>query len=80
MVTELLEKAFAEAAKLPEGEQEALAAWILEELASEQRWEQAFAGSIDLLAALADEAIEERRFVLGANGSSRQTAMLQPEP
>ena len=79
-MTELLEKAFAEVAKLPEGEQEALAAWILEELASEQRWEQAFARSNDLLADLADEALEERRFVLGANGSSRQSAMLQPEP
>ena len=79
MMTGLLEKAFAEAAKLPEGEQEALAAWILEELASEQRWEQAFAGSIELLAELADEPLEERRFVLGAKGSSRQSAMLQPE-
>jgi hypothetical protein len=79
-MTGLLEKAFAEAAKLPEGEQEALAAWILEELASEQRGEQAFARLTDLLAELADEALEETRFVLGANGSSRQSAMLQPEP
>lgn len=31
-MTELLEKAFAEASKLPEDEQAALAAWILEEL------------------------------------------------
>ena len=35
-MTELLEKAFAAAAKPPPAEQEALAAWILEELSSER--------------------------------------------
>jgi hypothetical protein len=40
----------AEAAKLPEPEQDALAAVILEELASERRWDQAFTDSADLLA------------------------------
>ena len=57
----LLEKAFAEASKLSEEEQEALAAWILEELASEGRWTEAFANSGDALAKLADEALEERK-------------------
>ena len=56
-----LEKAFAEAAKLPEDEQEAIAAWILEELASEQRWRGALDGSADALARLADEAAAEYR-------------------
>lgn len=41
-MTELLEKAFSEAAKLPKGDRDTLASWILEELASEQRWEEAF--------------------------------------
>lgn len=59
MVT-LLEKAFAEASKLSEEEQEALATWILEELASEQRWTEVFANSEDSLAKLADEALGER--------------------
>lgn len=56
-----LERAFAEASKLPPQEQAALAAWILHELASEQRWEQAFADSADALAELADEALAEHR-------------------
>ena len=54
-----LERAFAEASKLPPQEQAALAAWILQELASERRWEQAFAESADTLAELADEALAE---------------------
>jgi len=61
VATELLEKAFAEASKLSEQEQEALAAWILEELASEQRWQDAFVDSGDVLAQLAYEALVEHR-------------------
>lgn len=60
-MTELLEKAFAEAAKLPAREQDALAAWILDEVASEQRWERAFADSTDTLTRLANEALAEHR-------------------
>ena len=61
-MTKLLEEAFAEAAKLPEQqEQDALAAVVLEELASERRWDQAFAASADLLAQLADQALAEHR-------------------
>jgi len=61
MMTELLEQAFAEASTLPTEEQDRLAAWILEELASERRWEEAFASSSDKLAHLAAEARAERR-------------------
>ncbi len=50
-----LEEAFAEAAKLPKSEQAALAAWIVEEFASERRWSASFERSPDLLAALAAE-------------------------
>lgn len=60
-MTELLEKAFAEASKLPMQEQDVLANWILEELASERRWEIAFANSADALAQLAEEALSEHR-------------------
>ena len=60
-MTRTLEQAFAEAAKLSEPEQEALAAWILEELASERRWQDAFARSADVLERLADEALAEHR-------------------
>jgi hypothetical protein len=61
MATRILEKAFAEASRLTEPEQEVFAAWILEELASERRWEEAFAASGDALAQLADEALAEHR-------------------
>jgi hypothetical protein len=58
-MTELLNKAFAEAAKLPDGEQEALAAWILAELASERRWANSLDHSQDALSRWADEALTE---------------------
>ena len=61
MMTELLEKAFGEASKLPTDEQDKLAAWILEELVSERRWDAAFAKSSDALAKLADKALAEYR-------------------
>ena len=57
----LLEEAFSEAAKLPEEEQQSLGAWILDELASERRWTDAFANSESQLAVLADEALAEYR-------------------
>ena len=60
-MTNLLQRAFEEASKLPEGEQDALGRILLEELASERRWEDLFAGSHDLLAELADEALTEQR-------------------
>jgi hypothetical protein len=70
-MTKLLEEAFAEASKLPDQEQDALAAVILEELASERRWDQAFADSADLLARLADQALAEHR--------AGKTQVLDPE-
>jgi hypothetical protein len=70
-MNKLLAEAFAEASKLPEAEQEALAAWILAELASERRWQEAFDRSPDLLARLADEALAEHR--------AHQTQPLDPE-
>ena len=60
-MTELLEKAMAEAAKLPEEEQDAFAAWILGELESERRWDELFARSQDMLAEMAAEARREYR-------------------
>ena len=60
-MTKLLEEAFAEVSKLPEADQEAIAAWLLEELASERRWQKAFTESADVLASLADEALAEHR-------------------
>lgn len=58
-MTKLLKKAFDEASRLPQKEQDAFARILLEELASERRWEELFAGSHDLLGQLADEALAE---------------------
>lgn len=56
-MTKLLEKAFKEASKLPVIDQNALAKWLLEELEAEEKWEQMFAESEDILDQLADEAL-----------------------
>ncbi len=71
MPTTALEKAFAEASKLNEDEQNALAELILQEIASEYRWEKAFSDSADKLAKLADEALMEHR--------QKRTKLLDPE-
>ena len=60
-MTELLEKAFNAIARLPEQDQDAIAALIMEELVSEERWSEAFVKSQDQLSQLADEAVEEFR-------------------
>jgi hypothetical protein len=70
-VTDLLDKAFSEAAKLPAPEQDALAGWILSELASESRWQQALDESHEGLARLADEALAQYR--------QGQTELLDPD-
>ena len=66
-----LELAFSEIEKLPPTEQNEFAAWILEELHSEQRWAYLFAKSGDLLSHLADEALVEYK--------EKKTKKLDPE-
>ncbi len=58
-MTLLLEKALKEVAKLPASDQDAVAAILLEELASERRWSESFAKSQDSLAKLAEQALAE---------------------
>jgi hypothetical protein len=58
-MTQLLERAFAAASKLPDNEQNAFAELLLAELDSEKRWTEVFAASQDKLADLADEALGE---------------------
>jgi len=60
-MTKVLEKAFDEASKLSESEQNALGEWLLTEIESEREWEQAFARSQDVLANLARKAVAEHR-------------------
>jgi hypothetical protein len=58
-MTQLLEQALTAIAKLAPPEQDAIAAILIEELASEQRWTKSFDKSQDLLSKLADEALAE---------------------
>lgn len=58
-MTELLKKAFAEASKLPQDRQDAIAALLLAELESDRQWDSAFSRSQQALASLADEALAE---------------------
>jgi hypothetical protein len=60
-MTTLLQQAFAEAAKLPETEQDLLASRLLAELAAEDEFDRAIARSSDKLALLATEALAEHR-------------------
>lgn len=60
-MTELLDRAFHEASRLPAADQDAFARWILEELASDRRWQEAFAQSPQALTQLASEARAEYR-------------------
>ena len=60
-MTQLLERAYAEVAQLPEPDQDIIAALILEELEDERKWQKSFAQSHDALAKLAEEAFAEHR-------------------
>ncbi len=55
-MTELLKEAMRRVSELPDEQQDAVAALVLAELESEGRWDDAFAGSQDLLESLASEA------------------------
>jgi hypothetical protein len=70
-MTALLHQAFAEAAKLPEPEQEVLASRLLAELAGEVDSDRAIARSTNKLAVLAREALAEHH--------SGQPEALEPE-
>ena len=60
-MTNQLKRAFDAASCLPQREQDALAAAILEEVQSEPRWTASFAAHADALAGLAGEALAEHQ-------------------
>ena len=60
-MTKVLEKAFDEASKLPEKEQDELGKWLLAEIESDRNWDQVFARSHNQISRLASEALEEHR-------------------
>lgn len=70
-MTTALQRAFAEASKLPEPEQDLLASRLLAELAAEDDFDRAIAASGDKLARLAREALAEH--------SAGRTEELDPE-
>jgi hypothetical protein len=55
-MTQLLQQALQAVQKLQPEQQDAIAALILDELADDQRWDEAFGRSQDQLARLADKA------------------------
>jgi hypothetical protein len=67
-MTELLEKALAEVQKLPDREQDAIAAIILDEIADERRWDEAFARSQEQLGHRADRVRQDIRAGRVRNG------------
>ena len=58
-MTQALDAAIASAAKLPSDEQDALAALLVAEMESEERWSDLFSQSQCLLAELAQQALLE---------------------
>jgi len=58
-MTKLLEQALAELSKLSESDQDSMAAWLLEEIESDRRWDKALSESHKSLARMADEAFAE---------------------
>ncbi len=60
-MTKLLKQILEQASRLPDEDQDSLAAIILEEMADEERWTKAFERSQGALEKLAQEALEEFR-------------------
>ena len=60
-MTQLLQQALAELHKLPDSDQDAIAALILAEIADDDRWNQAFADSQSELSRLAANVREDIR-------------------
>jgi hypothetical protein len=59
VMTDLLKKAFSAASSLPDDEQDALATWLLAELASERKWNELLSSSQEALDRFAGEAVDE---------------------
>ena len=58
---ELLERAIAEAKRLPEDEQEAVGAWLLAEIEADRRWDELFSRPAGRIEQLAAEALADHR-------------------
>ena len=58
-MTGRLKKAFDEASRLPDEDQDELAQFLLDEIRSERQWSEAFSHSGSRLRELAEEAVRE---------------------
>lgn len=58
-MTQQLEKAFKEASKLSEREQNIIAKWFLEEIHSDDKWNTLYAESEEILEILAKDAVKD---------------------
>ena len=58
-MSKLLEETIAKLAELPEEDQDSIGSWLLEDMASETRWEALLSESSTALGQLADEALFE---------------------
>ena len=70
-MTQTLDAAIAQLAKLPPEEQDRIGRWLLDELRDEEHWTRQFAASQDTLAKLAAEA--------RADDAAGRTTDLDPE-
>lgn len=70
-MTQTLDAAIAQLAKLPPDEQDRIGRWLLDELRDEEQWTSQFAASQDTLAKLAAEA--------RADHAAGRTTDLDPE-
>ena len=70
-MTQTLDAAIAQLAKLPPDEQDRIGRWLLDELRDEEHWTRQFAASQDALAKLAAEA--------QADHAAGRTTDLDPE-
>ncbi|NUM54762.1 MAG: hypothetical protein HUU46_14045 [Candidatus Hydrogenedentes bacterium] len=61
-MTQALEKAIAALQVISDEEQDAIAALIMEELADEQRWDDAFSNSQEVLSRMTKEAREDAQY------------------
>ena len=59
-MTEMLKKTFDAAARLPEDEQDAVAEWLLAELAPDEKWRGHFVETQDALSVFGQEARVEQ--------------------
>jgi len=60
-MTKLLEQVVAQAATLPEADQDSLSGRWITELVDERDWQERLAGSQEILSRLAEEALAEHR-------------------